>query len=364
MVSGSETAFGALHRPKLYRWISSLKNPVLGSFHMHLPDGECDVRAVYCALLVTLPTNMATKELFQHCSWFVRSCQTHEGGFSGEPGGEAHGAYSFCGAAALTMLRGWGTPETGGCERVLRLFRWLSHRQMMFEGGFQGRIHKLVDGCYSWWIGGCSRVLQLAARQVLGMPPLHESGFDGCASRLSVSIVSAALEPPEASRGLADHVIATTIPPPRRGAVPESAIVPGAAIAMTRAIAEGTLVPFDPARLQSYVLRCCQRPGGGLRDKPSVSADQYHTCYCLCGLSAAQHDAGKGDVPEGESEDDDLSRSSVLPPLDVLCTIRADKSERAIAFFHSGEVAPTHERLLAAAEVEEATAACAAAFEL
>ena len=28
---------------------------------------------------------------------------------------------------------------------------------------------------------------------------------------------------------------------------------------------------------------------GGLRDKPGKSADFYHTCYCLSGLSSAQH---------------------------------------------------------------------------
>lgn len=27
---------------------------------------------------------------------------------------------------------------------------------MKFEGGFQGRANKLVDGCYSFWVGGVS----------------------------------------------------------------------------------------------------------------------------------------------------------------------------------------------------------------
>ena len=30
---------------------------------------------------------------------------------------------------------------------------WAVHRQMRFEGGFQGRTNKLVDGCYSFWVG-------------------------------------------------------------------------------------------------------------------------------------------------------------------------------------------------------------------
>lgn len=31
---------------------------------------------------------------------------------------------------------------------------------------------------------------------------------------------------------------------------------------------------------------------GGLRDKPGKPVDYYHTCYCLSGLSAAQHYGG------------------------------------------------------------------------
>ena len=27
-------------------------------------------------------------------------------------------------------------------------------------GGFRGRTNKLVDGCYSWWVGGCFAVLE------------------------------------------------------------------------------------------------------------------------------------------------------------------------------------------------------------
>lgn len=26
-------------------------------------------------------------------------------------------------------------------------------------GGFKGRTNKLVDGCYSWWVGGCFGLL-------------------------------------------------------------------------------------------------------------------------------------------------------------------------------------------------------------
>ncbi|KAI8646937.1 terpenoid cyclases/protein prenyltransferase alpha-alpha toroid [Parasitella parasitica] len=46
---------------------------------------------------------------------------------------------------------------------------------------------------------------------------------------------------------------------------------------------------FDREALQEYILICCQSEYGGLIDKPGKGADYYHTCYCLSGLSVAQH---------------------------------------------------------------------------
>ena len=39
------------------------------------------------------------------------------------------------------------------------LSSWLARRQMGYEGGFSGRTNKLVDGCYSFWQGGATAVL-------------------------------------------------------------------------------------------------------------------------------------------------------------------------------------------------------------
>lgn len=61
---------------------------------------------------------------------------------------EAHGGYSFCGIAGLVLMG-----KENLCD-VDRLARWAANRQMRSEGGFQGRTNKLVDGCYSFWVGG------------------------------------------------------------------------------------------------------------------------------------------------------------------------------------------------------------------
>lgn len=45
---------------------------------------------------------------------------------------------------------------------VKRLYRWAVTMQgLPIEGGgFKGRTNKLVDGCYSWWVGGLFPLLE------------------------------------------------------------------------------------------------------------------------------------------------------------------------------------------------------------
>eukprot|EP00041_Stephanoeca_diplocostata_P009789 m.152888 g.152888 ORF g.152888 m.152888 type:complete len:214 (-) comp17899_c0_seq2:1072-1713(-) len=114
---------------------------------MH-PDGECDVRGVYCAASVAKMLGYNPKELFLGTPEWVGKCQTFDGGISAVPGTEAHGGYAFCGLAALVLMDSTKQIDTA------QLLNWACMRQMKYEGGFQGRANKLVDGCYSFWVGG------------------------------------------------------------------------------------------------------------------------------------------------------------------------------------------------------------------
>lgn len=40
------------------------------------------------------------------------------------------------------------------------------NRQMECEGGFQGRTNKLVDGCYSFWVGGLFPLLRAIGKGI------------------------------------------------------------------------------------------------------------------------------------------------------------------------------------------------------
>ena len=76
---------------------------------------------------------------------------------------------------------------------------------MKYEGGFQGRTNKLVDGCYSFWQGGLVQVVQMLIEK-----NCNEEGF-------TINI-------------------------------------------------EDLL--FHREALQEYILICCQKANGGLVDKP------------------------------------------------------------------------------------------------
>lgn len=145
-ILGTEEAYEIINREKLQQFLFQMKNPD-GSFSLH-KDSEVDVRGAYCALAVARLTNIYTPELFEGTADWVIRCQTYEGGFGGVPGMEAHGGYTFCGFASLVLL---GREQS--CN-IKSLLRWLVNRQMRYEGGFQGRTNKLVDGCYSFWQGG------------------------------------------------------------------------------------------------------------------------------------------------------------------------------------------------------------------
>jgi protein farnesyltransferase subunit beta len=242
---GTDEALAVIDRPKLHEWLLRIKQPD-GSFTMH-QDGETDVRAAYCAVSVATLINIVTPGLFDGTADWVGRCQTYEGGISAEPGDEAHGGYAFCGLAALTML---GATDKLNVERMLH---WTAHRQMLLEGGFQGRSNKLVDGCYSFWVGGVFPLLSNIIH-----PGLNESSVTADTSGGPSKIVDA----------------------------------------------DGSYC-YSQAGLQDYILYCCQTDFGGLRDKPGKGRDYYHTCYCLSGLSSSQHNVG-GRTPTSQAPEDVL----------------------------------------------------------
>jgi protein farnesyltransferase subunit beta len=162
---GGETAWGVSNREAMWRWLGRLKQPG-GGFRI-CEGGEEDVRGAYCAMitiaLLNLPWELpddaparsnGMTNFGAGLGEYLSRCQTYEGGISATPGNEAHGAYAFCAIACLCLL---DHPDHTLHQYldVDALIGWLSSRQYAPEGGFAGRTNKVVDGCYSHWLGGC-----------------------------------------------------------------------------------------------------------------------------------------------------------------------------------------------------------------
>ncbi|TFK87888.1 terpenoid cyclases/Protein prenyltransferase [Polyporus arcularius HHB13444] len=276
---GDGGGWDAIDRKKMYDFFMSLKRRD-GSFLVS-HHGEVDVRGIYCLLAVATLLNLLTPELLAGVPEFLATCQTYEGGFcnasfpgwafeaddpeteSGSPKtydlsaprpplGEAHGGYTFCAAASWVLLQpyiklyyssaGGSLPPVPSIN-TRALLRWCVQMQgLPIElGGFKGRTNKLVDGCYSWWVGGCV----VLAETLLGVTATHEA--------VPHEHHEESDEDGQKSWDDADDSL------------------------------------FNRKALQEYILCAGQHPAGGLRDKPPKPADAYHTLYCTAGLSAAQH---------------------------------------------------------------------------
>ena len=201
----------------MWHWLGRLKQSS-GGFQI-CEGGEEDTRGTYCALviisLLSLPLDLPPDAPARAAGYqtfndglgeYVSRCQTYEGGISGTPGNEAHGAYVFCALGTLCLL---GDPQETFQQflDVDALLFWLSSRQHAPEGGIAGRTNKLVDGCYSHWIGGCWPMVQAALR-------------------------------------------GASLPSDYTGQPPDSDL-------------------YSAEGLARYIICCCQAYPGGLRDKPS-----------------------------------------------------------------------------------------------
>ncbi|ETL97603.1 hypothetical protein, variant 2 [Phytophthora nicotianae CJ01A1] len=249
---GTPEALESVDRQKLYRFFMSRKHAATGAFTAH-DGGEVDVRVTYCVISIASLYGILTDELKAGVVDYILSCQTYEGGFGGEPGNEAHGGYAFCSVAALYILN-----AVDQIRDLPGLLHWLANRQMPFEGGYQGRTNKLVDGCYSFWQGAVPALLADVVRERYG-----------------------------------DEV------------------------------------PYQchQEQLQKYILLCGQEISGGLRDKPGKPRDHYHSCYCLSGLSVAQHGDGRGKpVVFGDA-------SNLVARTHPAYNISYDKATQAIEYF-------------------------------
>jgi protein farnesyltransferase subunit beta len=148
---GLEEGYELVDQQAFYKYLMSFKNPD-GSFST-FPGGETDLRSTFAVIFVAWMYNILTPELTKRTVEFVRSCQNYDGGFGPLPFCESHGGYTYAAIGILTIL---GKLET---VNIHKCARWIADRQMPFSGGFNGRTHKLIDTCYTWWVGSPAKMI-------------------------------------------------------------------------------------------------------------------------------------------------------------------------------------------------------------
>lgn len=271
-------------RSDLLKWYLTLRyetkdenNAIMCGYRMH-HDGEVDVRATFCICAVASLLNIFTDDLKYGMMEHIVSCQTYEGGFGGEPGVEAHGGYTFCALSALHMLikdsSSFISLKDSGVDTE-SLEDWLVRRQMGYEGGFNGRTNKLVDGCYTFWVGGAIAILDLNRNPPIQQSSSSSSPDNNCPyAKFDSGVYVNGSDPFQVQRPYYSE---------------EEKISHVEHTSNKNNIDFAGNLTFDQELLQRYTLLCAQDPNGGLRDKPSKGRDFYHSCYNLSGLSVSQH---------------------------------------------------------------------------
>ncbi|KAH8916590.1 terpenoid cyclases/Protein prenyltransferase [Atractiella rhizophila] len=172
--------FSRLRRSELLQFVGACQQKD-GSFSPYPPTQHWrelgDPRTAYSALAICsmlgsfdgIDTNKAIE--------FLLSCRNYDGGFGESPGGESHGGYTYCCLAALSIL---SSLHRLPCPE--NTLRWLVQRQVTYidesspspspsesvppsqsntqgKDGFQGRVNKDPDACYSFWVTAALSIL-------------------------------------------------------------------------------------------------------------------------------------------------------------------------------------------------------------
>lgn len=164
----------------------------------------------------------------------------------------------------------------GGSCRYLdvpRLISWLSSRQYAPEGGFSGRTNKLVDGCYSHWVGGCWPLIEAALSGSAGAAAAAagQPGRKGKVVPYQQSLYS--------REGLIRWTMCCCQDLSKRGGLRDK---PGRCVI--------ALFPLQPPRRWISPTTKKELAANSINVAISCSpSDAYHSCYVLSGLSSAQH---------------------------------------------------------------------------
>ena len=142
-----------------------------GRFVAHHRGGESDCRFLYCACAVAFILGGVRSHMnVDAAQHYVRSCVNgYDGSIGLIPGQESHGGACYTALAGLGLCAE-ALGETLDLEALIGLnehafAKWCLSRQVgewsgdSGVGGFQGRMNKVADTCYTFWVLGALQVL-------------------------------------------------------------------------------------------------------------------------------------------------------------------------------------------------------------
>jgi geranylgeranyl transferase type-1 subunit beta len=136
--------FSRVNKKSIIKAISNLQKSN-GSFSCLYGDSESDMRFVYCAAAICYMLNDFSGIDIDKAVKYILSSQSYDSAIGQGPGNESHGGSTYCAVAALELMG-----RLHELPRKDKLIKWCIERQI---SGFQGRINKPADTCYSFWIG-------------------------------------------------------------------------------------------------------------------------------------------------------------------------------------------------------------------
>ncbi|OBT51071.1 hypothetical protein VE04_09229 [Pseudogymnoascus sp. 24MN13] len=239
----------------------------------------------------------------------VAPLQNSTGGFGGGHGQMSHLATTYATVLSLTMVG--GEDAINAIDRKA-MWQWLS-RLKQSDGGFQMSIGGEVDVRGAYCAAMLVKLLRLPLHLADGSPAKAENfdlftGLGEYVSRCQTYEGGIASRPDTEAHGAYAFcaLACLCILGDPRETLPKylDTVVTRIGLVACRPLLDACLAGsaenhgaphndslYSREALTRYILCCGQdtTKRGGLRDKPGMFSDGYHTCYLLVGLSSAQH---------------------------------------------------------------------------
>lgn len=148
-LGGFSFIFKKKHKHMIYVFLRKLR---ISSTPKSSSNGEIDPRVNFSFIIIGSCLNFFTKNLFNDIFLNNEHFGSCDGGFGFDKFDESHGALTFCSICSFFFFQ--GRKQFGNTNPSLE--NWFYNKIKPFEFFFIGRISKIPDSCYFYWLGAIS----------------------------------------------------------------------------------------------------------------------------------------------------------------------------------------------------------------